>query len=166
MKDSNSTGITQAMAALQPIEKTRTNTRTDKKELSNTSNNINPVFNKILDNIIPTNKSSVLPVYSSSDSSSDFSRQISGFEQAHTLNLYNELQKYLVIKSFADRKDLDNICRFAARQIAEGRANEGILKQIIDLADEAKQKAKTNRCGYFWNIVKRDTGYVPPSKQN
>jgi uncharacterized protein YdaU (DUF1376 family) len=116
--------------------------------ITNTSNN--PVFQKTLDNM------KVSDSFSKSSSTSDSSRE------GDKLLLYGALQDFFNIRSNADRTALDNICKWA---VNHNQAGKDFYRKVIDLADEAKRKAKINRWGYFFDVLRRQLGYVPGKNQ-
>ena len=152
-----------------PLLLNETNTKQNNNK-TNTSNN--SVFGKVLDNLKPTISDS----FSKSSPTSDSSRspRLRDCGEPHSpqhlhcrehesregdkLVLYGALQDFFNIRSNADRTSLDNICKWAVNQPEAGR---DFYRQVIDLADEAKRKAKTNRWGYFFDVLRRQLGYVP-----
>ncbi len=82
------------------------------------------------------------------------------------LILYSALCPFFAFKDNSDKTCLDNICRWAAYIVESGQRDRSFFKNIIGLAEEARRNAKTNRWGFFFNSLRRDFGYVPPSKNN
>ena len=76
--------------------------------------------------------------------------------------LYQALQGFFDIRSNADRTALDNICKWA---VNHPQAGKEFYRKVIDLADDARKKAKTNRWGYFLGGLRRQLGYVPGKNQ-
>ncbi len=124
-------------------------TNTSDKHI-NEARNINPIFNKTLEGIKPSDSSF------KSSSPSDSTRE------GDKLLLYGALQDFFNIRSNADRTSLDNICKWA---VNHPQAGKEFYRKVIDLADEAKRKAKTNRWGYFFDVLRRQLGYIPGKNQ-
>ena len=147
-----------------------TNTKQYNKETNTSDNNIrearkniNPIFNKVMDNIKPPHASGLAS--SISDSFLISSSSSDSFRQGDVLQLYSGLSQFLIIRNNGDRSCLDNICKWACQLVASGQKEMLFYKDILRLAEEAKLNAKSSRWGYFMDSLKRDFGYVPPSKQ-
>jgi len=136
-----------------PMLRNETNTKPNNNK-TNTSKTINPIFNKVMNNIKPTISDSSLQNFSPSCSS----------RQGDVLQLYSSLSQFFIIRNNGDRSCLDNICKWACQLVASGQKEMLFYKDILRLAEEAKLNAKSSRWEYFMDSLKRDFGYVPPSK--
>jgi uncharacterized protein YdaU (DUF1376 family) len=132
-------------------------TNTSDKHI-NEARNINPIFKKTLDNLKPSDSFS----QNFSPSCSSRSPQFHESREGDKLVLYGALQDFFNIRSNADRTALDNICKWA---VNHNQAGKDFYRKVIDLADEAKRKAKTNRWGYFFDVLRRQLGYVSGKNQ-
>ncbi len=110
---------------------------------------VNPIFNKVLDKIPIPDNSKVLNSFSAKDKSS---------LESDKLALYGALSNFLVLQEQSQKTCLNNICKWAVNHPQAGRE---FYRQVIDFADEARKKAKTNRWGYFLGGLRRQLGYVP-----
>jgi uncharacterized protein YdaU (DUF1376 family) len=169
----------QLTASLPPakLEQYNVTNTIHKSNITNTSDNnvkeartINPIFQKTLDSLKPSDSF----LKSSSPSDSTRSPQAGSSRSPHSpqhldcrehesregdkLVLYGALQDFFNIRSNADRTSLDNICKWA---VNHQQAGKEFYRKVIDLADEAKRKAKHNRWGYFFDVLRRQLGYVP-----
>jgi uncharacterized protein YdaU (DUF1376 family) len=146
---------------------TKDETRTRQEENRTNTSTINPIFQKTLDNM------KVSDSFSKSFSLSDSTRspQADSSREGDKLVLYGALQDFFNIRSNADRTALDNICKWAVNHPQAGHASglassKDFYRKVIDLADESKKKAKTNRWGYFFDVLRRQLGYVPGKTDN
>jgi uncharacterized protein YdaU (DUF1376 family) len=144
-------------------EVTSKSVRTDFEQLNNTKlnntintkdgNHTNSIYHKVLDNISETNNSKVFNSFSAKDKSS---------LESDKLALYGALSNFLVLQQQSQRTCLSNICKWAVNHPEAGKE---FYRRMIDFADEAKRKAKTNRWGYFLGGLRRQLGYVPGKVQ-
>jgi len=124
------------------------------KNNTNTSNSLKESLAKIEKQMLSTNSNSFLNSSSPSDSS----------READKLALYQALIQFFDIRNNGDRTCIDNICKWAVNHVLASQWKNDFYKKIIDLAQEAKTNAKRNRWGYFLDALRREFGYVPPSK--
>ena len=140
-----------------------------KSNITNTSDNLGKILNKTMTNMgINTSDSFLINSSPSGSSRSPQSPQHLDCREHESregdkLLLYGALQDFFNIRSNADRTALDNICKWA---VNHPQASKEFYRRIIDLADEARKKAKTNRWGYFFDVLRRQLGYVPGKTVN
>jgi len=149
-----------------PRERDETRTRRDKNNTSNTNtksnaNNLQEELQRIEKHL----KSSTSDSIKNSPVVSDSSRTNEGQKQSDMLFLIEALSGFFKIQTNGDRTCLENIARWAATKIAVGHRDREFLKQVIALAEESRREARRNRWGYFMNVLRRDFGYIPPTKQ-
>lgn len=146
-----------------PRERDETRTRRDKSITSNTNTkgNMQDELHRIEKHL----KSSTSDSVKNSSVVSDSPRTNEGQKQSDMLFLIEALSGFFKIQTNGDRTCLENIARWAATKIAVGHRDREFLKQVIALAEESRREAKRNRWGYFMNVLRRDFGYVPPTKQ-
>ena len=130
-----------------------TNTKPKETIITKDDNQTNSIFHKVLNNISLKDDSKVLNSFSAKDKSS--------FE-SDKLALYGALSNFLVLQDQSQKTCLNNICKWAA---SHPQAGMDFYRQVIDFADEARRKAKTNRWGYFLGGLRRQLGYVPGKNQ-
>ena len=138
-------------ASAEAVLLNETNTKQN-NNITNTSGN--PIFQKTLDSM----KHASGLASSNTDSFLKSSSPSCSSREGDKLVLYGALQDFFNIRSNADRTSLDNICKWA---VNHNQAGKDFYRKVIDLADEAKRKAKTNRWGYFFDVLRRQLGYVP-----
>jgi uncharacterized protein YdaU (DUF1376 family) len=145
-----------------PRERDETRTRRDKNINTNTntkSGNMQDELRKISEKLKPSDS------IKNSSIASDSSRTNPGQQQSDMMFLNEALRGFFSIKTNGDRTCLENISRWAATKIAVGHRDREFLKQVIALAEESRKEARRNRWGYFLNVLRRDFGYIPPTKQ-
>jgi uncharacterized protein YdaU (DUF1376 family) len=145
-----------------PRERDETRTRRDKNITSNTNTkngNMQDELRKISEKLKPSDS------IKNSSIDSDSSRTNPGQQQSDMMFLNEALRGFFSIKTNGDRTCLENISRWTATKIAVGHRDREFLKQIIALAEESRKEARHNRWGYFMNVLRRDFGYIPPTKQ-
>jgi uncharacterized protein YdaU (DUF1376 family) len=146
-----------------PRERDETRTRRDKNinTNTNTKSNLQQELQRIEERLKPSTSDSI----KNSSIASDSSRTNPGQQQSDMMFLNEALRGFFSIKTNGDRTCLENISRWAATKIAVGHRDREFLKQIIALAEESRKEARRNRWGYFMNVLRRDYGYIPPTKQ-
>jgi hypothetical protein len=82
-------------------------------------------------------------------------------ERAHSLSsslrFVGQLEKYFQTQTFSDRTAIGNFCRWLNCEIAEGRKDNGIFEQILDIAKNSMTANKP--IAAFFSRLDKDIGY-------
>jgi len=74
------------------------------------------------------------------------------------------LRQVMAPKTASDLSALRNFAGWCASEVLAGHRSMEFYKRAVDLAVEARQKGR-NRFAYFFNLARREFGYIPATKK-